>query len=49
MEQLIYFFAPLFVGLLVGAAAMGLVLRARISSAEIQAKGENQVELARLN
>lgn len=49
MEQLIYFFASLFVGLLVGAAAMGLVLRARISSAEVQAKGENQVEIARLN
>src|SRR3989338_5909573 len=49
MEQLIYFFAPLFVGLLVGAAAMGLVLRARISSAEVQAKSENQVEIARLN
>lgn len=49
MEQLIYFFASLFVGLLVGAAAMGLVLRARISSAEVQAKVENQVEIARLN
>ncbi|HEU0282669.1 MAG TPA: DNA recombination protein RmuC, partial [Gallionella sp.] len=49
MEQPIYIFASLFVGLLVGAAAMGLVLRARISSAEIRAKGENQVEIARLN
>lgn len=49
MEQLIYFFTPLFVGLLVGAAAIGLVLRARIASAEVQAKGESQVEIARLN
>lgn len=49
MEQPIYIFASLFVGLLVGAAAIGLVLRARISSAEVQAKGESQVEIARLN
>ncbi|HEU0283069.1 MAG TPA: DNA recombination protein RmuC, partial [Gallionella sp.] len=49
MEQPIYIFASLFVGLLVGAAAMGLVLRAHILSAEMQAKGENQVEIARLN
>ncbi|HEU0189407.1 MAG TPA: DNA recombination protein RmuC [Gallionella sp.] len=49
MEQLIYFIASLFIGLLVGAAAVGLVLRARISSAGVQAKGESQVEIARLN
>ena len=49
MEQLIYFFASLFVGLLVGAAAIWLVLRARISSAGMQAKGESQVEIARIN
>ena len=48
MEQPIYIFVSLFVGLLVGAAAIGLVLRARISSAEVQAKGESQVEIARL-
>jgi len=49
MEQLIYIFASLFVGLLVGATTIWLVLRARISSAEVQAKGESQVEMARLN
>ncbi len=49
MEQLIYVFAFLIVGLLVGAAAVWLALRARISSAEAQAKGECQVETARLN
>lgn len=49
MEQLIYFFIPLFVGLLVGTTAIWLVLRARISSAEVRAKGESQVEIARLN
>lgn len=49
MEQPIYIFASLFVGLLVGATAIWLVLRARISSAEVQAKGESQVEIARLN
>ncbi len=48
MEQTTYIFVSLFVGLLVGAAAVGLVLRARISSAEVQARGENQVEMARL-
>lgn len=48
MEQPIYIFVSLFVGLLVGAVAIGLVLRARISSAEVQAKGESQVEIARL-
>jgi DNA recombination protein RmuC len=49
MEQPIYIFASLFVGLLVGAVAIWLVLRARISSAEMQAKGESQVEIARIN
>ena len=49
MEQPIYIFTSLFVGLLVGAAAIWLVLRARISSAEMQAKGESQVEIARIN
>ncbi|MGC2048805.1 MAG: DNA recombination protein RmuC [Gallionella sp.] len=39
----------LFVGLLVGAAAIWLVLRERISSAVEKAKGESQVEIARLN
>lgn len=49
MEQPIYIFASLFVGLFVGAVAIGLVLRSRISSAEMQAKGESQVEIARIN
>ncbi len=49
MEQPIYIFASLFVGLLVGAVAIWLVLRARISSAKMQAKGESQVEIARIN
>lgn len=49
MEPLIYIFVFLLVGLLVGAAAIWLVLRERISSAGMQVKGENQVEIARLN
>lgn len=49
MEQSIYIFASLFVGLLIGAVAIWLVMRARISSAEMQAKGESQVEIARIN
>ena len=49
MEQPIYIFASLFVGLLVGATTIWMVLRVRISSAEVQAKGESQVEIARLN
>lgn len=49
MESPIYLFISLFVGLLVGAFAVGLVMRARISSASAQAKAEGQVETARLN
>ncbi|HEU0219767.1 MAG TPA: DNA recombination protein RmuC [Gallionella sp.] len=49
MGQPIYIFTSLFIGLLVGAVAIWLVLRARISSVEAQAKGESQVEIARLN
>ena len=49
MELPIYVFALLFVGLFVGAAAIWLVMRARISSAGMQAKGESQVEIARIN
>ncbi len=37
------------VGLFVAAVATWLILRERISSTEVQAKGQNQVELARLN
>ncbi len=49
VESPIYIFVSLFVGLLVGAAAVALVLRARISSAGMQAKGESQVEIVRVN
>jgi DNA recombination protein RmuC len=49
VESPIYILVSLFVGLLVGAVAVALVLRARISSAGAQAKVESQVETARLN
>lgn len=49
MESPIYFFAALFVGLLVGATAVALVLRARISSAGAQARAESQIEIVRVN
>jgi DNA recombination protein RmuC len=42
-------FVSLLAGLLVGAAAIWLVLRERISSAEALAKGESQIEIVRLN
>ena len=48
MEPLIYIFISLFVGLLIGVVAFWLVLRERISSAVEKAKGESQVEIARL-
>ncbi len=47
--QILYFVAPLFTGLLIGAGAMWLILRARIASAEVRTKGESQVDIARLN
>jgi DNA recombination protein RmuC len=49
VESPIYIFISLFVGLLVGAVAVALVMRARISSTWAQAKAESQVETARLN
>jgi DNA recombination protein RmuC len=49
MEPLINIFVSIFVGLLVGAGAIWLVLRERISSAVEKAKGESEVEVARLN
>jgi DNA recombination protein RmuC len=49
VESPIYILVSLFVGLLVGAVAIALVMRARISSAGAQAKAESQVEMARLN
>ena len=49
MEQSFYLFASLAIGLLVGASAVWLILRARILAAAVQAKGENQIDMARLN
>jgi DNA recombination protein RmuC len=49
VEQLINTFVFLFVGLLVGAVAIWLILRERISSVAEKAKGDSQVEIARLN
>lgn len=49
MEPPIYIFVSLLLGILIGAVAVALVLRARISSAGMQAKGESQVEMARIN
>lgn len=49
MEPLIYIFISLFAGLLVGAGAIWLILRERISSAGEKVRGEGQVETARLN
>jgi DNA recombination protein RmuC len=48
MGPLISLFVSLLLGLLVGAGAIWLVLRERITSAADKAKGENQVEVARL-
>lgn len=49
MELPINIFVSLFVGLLVGAIAIWLILRERISSAVEKARGAGQVEIARLN
>jgi DNA recombination protein RmuC len=49
VESLIYIFIILFAGLLVGAGAIWLILRERISSAGEKARVEGQVEMARLN
>lgn len=49
MGPLVSIFFSLLVGLLVGAGAIWLVLRERIANAGMFAKGENQVEIARLN
>ncbi|MFZ3017818.1 MAG: DNA recombination protein RmuC [Gallionella sp.] len=48
MGQLGYLVVFLFVGLLVGAAAIWLVLRERLASVGSQATAESQIELARL-
>lgn len=49
MDQPIYMFVSLIVGLLVGAAAVWLVLRERLLSAGMRMKGEAEVDMARLN
>jgi DNA recombination protein RmuC len=49
MDQQLYTFVSLLIGLLVGAAAVWLVLRERLLSAEMRMQGETQVEIARLN
>jgi DNA recombination protein RmuC len=49
MEQLIYIFIIFLVGLLIGGAAIWFILRERISFGMAKAKGEVQVEIARLN
>jgi len=49
MEQSASIFVALLLGLLVGAVAIWLVLRERISSVVEKVKGESQVEIARLN
>lgn len=48
MDQQIYTFAALLIGLLAGAAAIWWLQRERIVSAVAQAKSESQIELARL-
>jgi DNA recombination protein RmuC len=48
MDQQIYTFAVLLIGLLAGAAAIWWLQRERIVSAVAQAKSESQIELARL-
>lgn len=49
MDQQVYTFAALLIGLLLGAAVIWLVLRERLSSVEMRLQGETQVEIARLN
>jgi len=49
MGPLVSIFVALMLGLLVGAGAIWLVLRERIATAGMFAKGESQVEIARLN
>lgn len=49
MDQQVYIFAALLVGLLVGAVVVWLVLRERLASAEMRMQAETRVEIARLN
>ncbi|HET7832800.1 MAG TPA: DNA recombination protein RmuC [Gallionella sp.] len=48
MDQQVYMFVSLLVGLLLGATAIWLVLRERLSSAEMRMTSEAQIETARL-
>ncbi len=49
MEQFILLLVALFVGLIIGASAVWLILRARASTADAEATGRSQAELARIN
>ena len=49
MDLPMYSFVSLFIGLLVGAGVVWLILLARISAAELRVKSESQVEIATLN
>jgi DNA recombination protein RmuC len=49
VEQIIYILVSIFVGILVGAFLMRLVMSERITSAEIRIRSDSQVEFARLN
>ncbi len=49
MDQQVFTFAALLVGLLVGAVAIWLVLKERLAAAGMHLQGETQVEIARLN
>ena len=49
MDLSTYSVVSLFIGLIVGAGFVWLILRARISGAELRVSGESQVEIARLS
>ena len=49
MDLSTYSVVSLFIGLIVGAGFVWLILRARISGAELRVNGESQVEIARLS
>jgi len=49
MELPIYSFVSLAVGVLVGAGVVWLILGDRISATQLHAKGESQIEIAKLN
>lgn len=49
MEQIIYFLAALFIGLLIGAIGSWLIQRERLNAAVQRANAEYQIELARIS